>query len=228
MRTRPAPWGRDHPRSRGVYWDMSNPAHHKVGSSPLARGLREVPVTERHLVRIIPARAGFTPPARQRPTGRRDHPRSRGVYVGSSCPVCGFQGSSPLARGLRGAAGVTWSPLGIIPARAGFTWRGVGMGRAAADHPRSRGVYPTMTRLARRRDGSSPLARGLRPRLIRRQVGVRIIPARAGFTREATCRRCNERDHPRSRGVYRVASLSEAQARGSSPLARGLRGLRPR
>ena len=30
---------------------------------------------------------------------------------------------------------------GIIPARAGFTYAGLGRGVRAADHPRSRGVY---------------------------------------------------------------------------------------
>ena len=78
---------KDHPRSRGVYYDKSAGIDAPPGSSPLARGL---PVGFWYLPvmnGIIPARAGFTcfqgfmtaPPA--------DHPRSRGVYhvLSQSC-----------------------------------------------------------------------------------------------------------------------------------------------
>ena len=70
--------------------------------------------------------------------------------------------------------------------------------------------------------GSSPLARGLRvlPGYTPGRDG--IIPARAGFTRaEAGVERI-QRDHPRSRGVYRSRSCASACPMGSSPLARGL------
>ena len=51
---------------------------------------------------IIPARAGFTNPYRHTETCRRDHPRSRGVYIPESLVDPFPEGSSPLARGLRG------------------------------------------------------------------------------------------------------------------------------
>ena len=73
----------------------------KLGSSPLARGLRHKPPSVRHWGRIIPARAGFTPRDR-----RED--------------MC-FLGSSPLARGLLEHE-ISFTQLWrIIPARAGFT-----------------------------------------------------------------------------------------------------------
>ena len=53
-------WGRDHPRSRGVYAGSRCGRWRSSGSSPLARGL---PVTIRQIEiagGIIPARAGFT------------------------------------------------------------------------------------------------------------------------------------------------------------------------
>ena len=70
------------------------------------------------------------------------------------------------------------------------------------DHPRSRGVY--MARLGReeKREGSSPLARGLPHRLGVEFIERGIIPARAGFT---AATRPTHRAQP-----------------GSSPLARGL------
>ena len=78
---RPGPRGRwDHPRLRGVYeseGDGIAPVH---GSSPLARGLLKRPSSRTSTGGIIPARAGFTPPANCAAAQRRDHPRSRGVY----------------------------------------------------------------------------------------------------------------------------------------------------
>ena len=99
----PSPCPRDHPRSRGVYWPGIPTRGRRCGSSPLARGLRHQPPSNREETRIIPARAGFTRsgPARTRRCG--DHPRSRGVYLGPAVDGQGYLGSSPLARGLRPA-----------------------------------------------------------------------------------------------------------------------------
>ena len=70
--------------------------------------------------------------------------------------------------------------------------------------------------------GSSPLARGLRPRSLARHHTSRIIPARAGFTRAMQGRAVRGGDHPRSRGVYLALGVDPASQVGSSPLARGL------
>ena len=51
----------------------------------------------------------------------------------------------------------------------------------------------------------------------------RIIPARAGFTRENEADRAGLPDHPRSRGVYFGLISPKINELGSSPLARGLR-----
>ena len=153
-----------------------------VGSSPLARGL---PPSRRHsqcYSRIIPARAGFTAhrPARVRPG--RDHPRSRGVYRHRGSPPAPPAGSSPLARGLPTATATAPNTYRIIPARAGFTLRGVTGGNITLDHPRSRGVYFAGSNRRKYHSGSSPLARGL--------------PYLAPHCERAAV------DHPRSRGVY--------------------------
>ena len=114
---------RDHPRSRGVYWPLSGGAARPCGSSPLARGLLNQGEGFKYRSRIIPARAGFTRRRAGQHGSRRDHPRSRGVYV-MYTPRAGWTaGSSPLARGLPrpgpGRRQLVW----IIPARAGFTRR---------------------------------------------------------------------------------------------------------
>ena len=90
---------------------------------------------------IIPARAGFTftPTATALPSP--DHPRSRGVYSLVIVLVVVEVGSSPLARGLPDRSRRPHHPVGIIPARAGFTLHSRTTRPSIRDHPRSRGVY---------------------------------------------------------------------------------------
>ena len=173
--------------------------------------------------RIIPARAGFTAQRACAGRRRRDHPRSRGVYLRGSGRLRPCAGSSPLARGLphenRAAAGRSR----IIPARAGFTARARRRSGRRRDHPRSRGVYRHALTPATNPSGSSPLARGLLVLTGPTGRSYRIIPARAGFTTEMNTKTDPYRDHPRSRGVYQPGWKMKASPRGSSPLARGLR-----
>ena len=91
---------------------------------------------------------------------------------------------------------------GIIPARAGFTRAPFRLEIEGGDHPRSRGVYRMVLSEQSKRDGSSPLARGLLLQVRDHGRKIRIIPARAGFT-------CTHQVMPQV-------------AAGSSPLARGL------
>ena len=91
----------DHPRSRGVYVYLKPPEAPFPGSSPLARGLLRVNLDHARRAGIIPARAGFTEASEATPSGPRDHPRSRGVYVARGKMTMSADGSSPLARGLR-------------------------------------------------------------------------------------------------------------------------------
>ena len=212
----------DHPRSRGVYGATSEAQLNQSGSSPLARGLQGPHRQVQHRPGIIPARAGFTRSPQACRSYRRDHPRSRGVYSGEALDGRLREGSSPLARGLRSPG--TWrrTLTRIIPARAGFTCRVVRAERPGRDHPRSRGVYRRSRLRTRRRLGSSPLARGLPHNLVHGVADLGIIPARAGFTHRKPLRKAVQKDHPRSRGVYRSQYDGLFQGVGSSPLARGL------
>ena len=192
----------DHPRSRGVYDGAPLFMSASLGSSPLARGL---PDCRRW---------------RGQPWG--DHPRSRGVYIAPRTMLEQSMGSSPLARGLRWRSTKPGSGPGIIPARAGFTVTSTHRSAGMGDHPRSRGVYRRFPRGRRWTWGSSPLARGLQQPGRHADRRVRIIPARAGFTRLRTSNSSRMRDHPRSRGVYLEGGGAAAEEAGSSPLARGL------
>ena len=192
------------------------------GSSPLARGLRRVLTSGDRPVGIIPARAGFTPPRTQPARRGPDHPRSRGVYGRARRTDTGSWGSSPLARGLLHAVDDAHGRLRIIPARAGFTLRGGQRGPRGPDHPRSRGVYGSMSMWFMMLSGSSPLARGLQSCTADGYRILGIIPARAGFTCASRQMFRVSADHPRSRGVYGVTYGAPNSSQGSSPLARGL------
>ena len=195
----------DHPRSRGVYHLASALTGAEVGSSPLARGL---PAPARHppsRPRIIPARAGFTSSLWSILAKGEDHPRSRGVYLWTRISA-------------------VWEGR-IIPARAGFTPRSSKPQSAQPDHPRSRGVYRMLSLKSARSSGSSPLARGLRVVGVHSHEEIRIIPARAGFTRRRPGAGRRGPDHPRSRGVYDNNHTITLAEDGSSPLARGLQYL---
>ena len=133
--------GWDHPRSRGVYARPPLWAFRDGGSSPLARGLRINAKTQDARLRIIPARAGFTPLDIDADIRRADHPRSRGVYSCMLLLLSRVPGSSPLARGLPDSPRAASRSRGIIPARAGFTRSERDSEWCFADHPRSRGVY---------------------------------------------------------------------------------------
>ena len=179
----------DHPRSRGVYGGVWVGASRRAGSSPLARGLLRVGPVHGGQQGIIPARAGFTPASHGPRRAPRDHPRSRGVYSYRIVDWATDEGSSPLARGLRRGPHRSGRAHGIIPARAGFTDVGLSSLFSISDHPRSRGVYSRTPPRWRPHSGSSPLARGLPRHALGRTTGMRIIPARAGFT-------CETEGHP--------------------------------
>ena len=198
------------------------------GSSPLARGLHRGDLMSPGRLRIIPARAGFTWSRRGSRGSGRDHPRSRGVYNNSTRTQEERTGSSPLARGLHHPHAPVPRGFRIIPARAGFTRPSVWQRTLISDHPRSRGVYPCSRTPRRTALGSSPLARGLQEPEMNATTAIGIIPARAGFTTPAAIPPARTRDHPRSRGVYRTRMTHSKIPRGSSPLARGLRGGPPR
>ena len=132
----------DHPRTRGVYALTGLAVSTDVGSSPHARGLPKMSTLRPIPLRIIPARAGFTPRDTPSVTPKGDHPRTRGVYAMEAGEISADEGSSPHARGLLVCCRPDGAQEGIIPARAGFTLRRSRSQLLSWDHPRTRGVYP--------------------------------------------------------------------------------------
>ena len=177
--------------------------------------------TWRRPIRLIPARAGKTDITASTAGWRAAHPRSRGENL----PVAGEDslddGSSPLARGKRRPHGRNRHEGRLIPARAGKTSPGPAVIRPGGAHPRSRGENDVGDGVHCLVSGSSPLARGKRPRRPGGLPRTRLIPARAGKTRIRSSPRSLSAAHPRSRGENDTLKQAGQQAEGSSPLARG-------
>ena len=110
---------------------------------------------------------------------------------------------------------------GLIPAHAGKTPAAGPWPSSGAAHPRSRGENKTISPIASRRAGSSPLTRGKRFLGRERASWGGLIPAHAGKTLGGLGALFSMQAHPRSRGEN-PDRLSDSQLnRGSSPLTRG-------
>ena len=136
-------------------------------------------------------------------------------------------GSSPLVRGQPACPVTSSAILRIIPARAGPTEGRWCLFAATTDHPRSCGANVALPGGEVVGRGSSPLVRGQLPIIARQDRRVRIIPARAGPTRQGHRAQEHAADHPRSCGANRAVSRSMTPGSGSSPLVRGQLRRRP-
>ena len=206
--TRPSP-GFDafrptvHPRSRGEHVGPSLIHDHDCGSSPLARGTRCRRMRVLILLRFIPARAGNTSARTPSTSVVTVHPRSRGEHHGLRCRPPDVER--------------------FIPARAGNTPVAPLMAPPPTVHPRSRGEHALDVTPDPASAGSSPLARGTRPRPPRGRALDRFIPARAGNTVSCPTPCTPSPVHPRSRGEHSPEPAMSEHSTGSSPLARGTR-----
>ena len=156
--------------------------HISPGSSPLARGTLRRCRARCSWLGLIPARAGNTHSNGRWPARWGAHPRSRGEHSPVSVMTGNHTGSSPLARGTRGANGAASRARGLIPARAGNTAVAGSVSRGAGAHPRSRGEHMVRFASVKEVAGSSPLARGTLPCRTPEGGASGLIPARAGNT----------------------------------------------
>ena len=136
-------------------------------------------------------------------------------------------GSSPLARGPQSAREVWSYEVGLIPARAGTTYRLVFGAVFLGAHPRSRGDHLEDGIEIKSNAGSSPLARGPLIPFIEQAGTPGLIPARAGTTIPVYRYAALKRAHPRSRGDHPFSDDPFMRNPGSSPLARGPHGAFP-
>ena len=175
------------------------------GSSPRVRGKPVLAVELVCRIRIIPARAG-----------------ANGVW--GTFNIRGH-GSSPRVRGKHARRGVGGGEARIIPARAGQTC-GTSHGIwFHPDHPRACGANGWVALNIACVRGSSPRVRG-KPCGPQGTGGARrIIPARAGQTKGASCYEMCRTDHPRACGANSRDTTGVGCASGSSPRVRGKLGV---
>ncbi len=171
------------------------------GSSPLARGTRDIDDLLCAHIRFIPAGAGNT-------VGRV---RSPGVVAGSS----------PLARGTRRVGQWVMASSGFIPAGAGNTAGRSSTSQWEPVHPRWRGEHDLSAVLRDQGGGSSPLARGTQLAGQSATSTGGFIPAGAGNTALIQHQLTALAVHPRWRGEHYSCVRSSWRRAGSSPLARG-------
>ncbi len=135
-------------------------------------------------------------------------------------------GSSPHARGTLADREALARQRRFIPACAGDTRTWLRRPCRTSVHPRMRGGHSASAVLFGFSVGSSPHARGTRRDVRRGGLDARFIPACAGDTRTATRSRWRSAVHPRMRGGHQGSAEAAQVAHGSSPHARGTRGLR--
>ena len=191
------------------------------GSSPLTRGKRPVRRDGRAPAGLIPAHAGKTPPGIGGWWLSWAHPRSRGENARRGGPITSGPGSSPLTRGKQCVITLPSLIVGFIPAHAGKTGVGAGVGVDCGAHPRSRGENAGTTQRPPPLSGSSPLTRGKRSRARLSSLVAGLIPTHAGKTDQRSLHGCRSWAHPRSRGENVPVSAGSAWRFGSSPLMRG-------
>ncbi len=130
-------------------------------------------------------------------------------------------GSSPHARGTPVPDCHEYRVTRIIPACAGnASWKSAGAS-CSPDHPRMRGERRRVLPEQLVEAGSSPHARGTRPRTPSRCGVPRIIPACAGNALQAPRESRPSADHPRMRGERAIRCIRSRSCGGSSPHARG-------
>ncbi|SNV21613.1 Domain of uncharacterised function (DUF2825) [Dermatophilus congolensis] len=160
-------------------WGYSGPVS---GSSPQARGAREVQPEQTPLHGLIPAGAGSTAQNEHRQGQAQAHPRRRGEHSSKRTPARSGPGSPPQARGARLGGYFSGYVGGLIPAGAGSTSAPPVLQTRKPAHPRRRGEHFQVPRVMWSRSGSSPQARGAPFNLRGELIQARLIPAGAGST----------------------------------------------
>ena len=191
-----------HPRVRGEHSLHYSQASFGGGSSPRARGTRNLIYRQSTNLRFIPACAGNTKTTPAIQTPQSVHPRVRGEHLAGIVNESTSVGSSPRARGTQVIQPPGFQFLRFIPACAGNTSADNFLSDSLAVHPRVRGEHIRRNGANGKIRGSSPRARGTHSVVLKVTVFVRFIPACAGNTSRATGLTPTPTVHPRVRGEH--------------------------
>ncbi len=185
------------------------------------RGTAGGDLRRRFSERIIPGRAGNSGQIDQPGSRYSDHPRACGEQQPGDKHARRQGGSSPGVRGTGSFYGQLTPGQRIIPGRAGNRKTDYAMSHGRLDHPRACGEQLLSKSQMKLRSGSSPGVRGTdRARRPSRQ-GRRIIPGRAGNSRNGRRREPASSDHPRACGEQAAIQTNTLVGDGSSPGVRG-------
>ena len=211
----------DHPRGCGEHrWN----SRHMVlihGLSPRMRGARSRQKDRPKPTWIIPADAGSTLNGMRATQCPTDHPRGCGEHCFDGREFLSAPGSSPRMRGAQTIAIARLWIERIIPADAGSTVPATPKWKCEEDHPRGCGEHIARNLTMTCEQGSSPRMRGARDSSVGYACPVRIIPADAGSTWQASYRRQRQKDHPRGCGEHAKLAARQMNKIGSSPRMRG-------
>ena len=133
---------RDHPHLRGEYPVSGSQSGERLGSPPLAWGIRHQSNPPKVKEGITPTCVGNTQHTPQQLYQSQDHPHLRGEYASPSKNLAPEKGSPPLAWGIRLSITRRPATYRITPTCVGNTL-GQGWRRQDyKDHPHLRGEYP--------------------------------------------------------------------------------------
>ena len=207
VRAPPGSGGRAaHPRACGENRTSRRLGPGAGGSSPRVRGKPRVRVPVRSGRRLIPARAGKTVARSSSGRVSQAHPRACGENRLTALTRIGTAGSSPRVRGKPAMLVCLASSTGLIPARAGKTPRWTSTPPPRPAHPRACGENVPASGSPVTVPGSSPRVRGKPRRRAPIHEHRRLIPARAGKTRERPGGVLGARAHPRACGENGVGA----------------------
>ncbi len=220
MGRRPTPRPRAQPLPVGRISRHQRRRRGQGESAPLARAQQGRGASGRRGRRVSPARAGSTHKPHTWVSARSSQPRSRGLNRTHSSVAASEAESAPLARA-QPACGKDPHQCGRVnPARAGSTRVRYWPGLRATSQPRSRGLHPCSGTGLLSSVGPLPLARAQLAIESPEIRSCRVIPARAGCTRSASCPCTASTSHSRSRGRYVSVWWAASSRRESAPLAR--------
>ena len=194
-----------------------------TGSSPRVRGKPSRSGGRSAPPGLIPARAGKTPRRAGGPVCVWAHPRACGENDLGDPGFIEALGSSPRVRGKHHDRNQLRRQQGLIPARAGKTWRVLTGTWLLQAHPRACGENVRGFRPAGAGVGSSPRVRGKLHHWVLFLGRPGLIPARAGKTEAARAAYRPGRAHPRACGENHWGIPVMSRAHGSSPRVRGKR-----
>ncbi len=151
---------------------------------------------------LIPARAGSTGTTKTAPSPPWAHPRPCGEHHSLQTRSVISKGSSPPVRGAPVASSSPRVWIGLIPARAGSTYRLAHQCSYRRAHPRPCGEHGFRDDGKPHVEGSSPPVRGARELPFAKISRPGLIPARAGSTTALNAAFKELGAHPRPCGEH--------------------------